>query len=155
MKKRLGFVATLLLGAVGCNESTTPGGPGVTSRSTDSGSAKTVTNRPVYGEAENTFEISTPVLSTQVKQGDTKTVTIGVARGKNFDQDVTLKMADIPQGVTFEPMSPKILHGDKDTKVSIHAAENAALGDFTVNVVGHPATGADATTTLKLTVVEK
>jgi hypothetical protein len=158
MNMRLGIVAAVLLAAIGCNEASTPGGPGVTSKPTVSGTTSTtstVANRPVYGEADRTFQLSTPALSTRLKQGETKTVAVALSRGKNFDEDVALKMTDVPQGVTVEPSSPRILHGDKDCKVSIQAAEDAALGEFTINVVGHPAKGADATTTLKLTVVEK
>lgn len=173
MNKRIELVAVLALAVVGCSDST-PGGPGaVANRETRTENRDSVTttpnattetarndgsttvNRPTYGEADRTFELSTPVLSTRVKQGETKTVTIGISRGKNFDQDVMVNVTGSPEGVTIDPVTPKIAHGEKDVQVSIKAAENAALGDFTVNVTGHPETGADASTTLKLTVVEK
>lgn len=173
MNKGIRLLAVMGLMAAGCSDST-PGGPGaVASRDTTAEQRETVpttpgaprtpvsnesvttVNRPTYGEADRTFEISTPVLSTRLKQGETKTVSIGISRGKNFDQDVTLNMSGVPEGVTINPTTPKVGHGDKDTEVSIQAAADAALGDFTINVVGHPETGADATTTLKLTVLEK
>jgi hypothetical protein len=174
MNKRHGLWAIALIAAAGCNNASTPGGPGVanndrSAKTTDPttppvvnretsarpASDSTVTNRPNYGEAERTFEVSTPVLSTRVVQGETKAIAIGISRGKNFDEDVTLRLTEIPKGVTFDPPAPRIMHGDKDCKVNVQVAEDAALGDFTVNVSGHPEKGADATTTLKLTVVEK
>jgi len=150
-----GLVVTMLLAPIGCSETSTPGGPGAANTPNTSEGKNTTANRPAYGPAEGTFELSAPVLSTHLKQGETKTATIGVSRGKNFDEDVTLKFSDIPQGVTVEPTNPTIPHGDKDCKLTLQAASDAALGDFTIKVIGHPTKGADATTTMKLTIVEK
>jgi hypothetical protein len=134
--------ATLLVG-VGCHPGTT-GGPGVP------GGRGTLTH-----PAENTFSLDVPNLATKVKQGEAKEVTIGLDRGKNFDQDVNLKFEDLPTGVTIEPASPTIKHGEKDAKVTVHAADDAAIGDFTVKVVGHPNKGENAANTFKLTVEKK
>lgn len=134
------------LGLSGCNGKGTPGGPGAT---------KPETNKPHMGQAEDTFSLSAPTLSTTVKQGETKTVTLGVKRGKNFDEDVTLKFADLPKGVTISPASPVIKHGDTDAKLTIQAADDAAVGDFTVKVTGHPSKGPDATSELKLKIDKK
>jgi len=138
-----GLVGAALLAVVGCHPGTT-GGPG-----TPGGRSS------VLGLAENTFKLDTPTLSTKVKQGETKEVTISIERGKNFDQDVNLKFEDLPTGVKIEPATPEIKHGDKEAKVTIHAADDAALGDFTVKVVGHPAKGENAPSNLKLTVDKK
>ena len=40
-------------------------------------------------------------------------------------------------------------------KVTLKAQEDASLGNFTINVTGHPAKGADATSQLKITVAKK
>jgi len=173
------FCASLFLlaavGLVGCESHSTPGGPGAkgtpgTTRPTTPPADRTPTtppadrtattpsgtdNKPLVGQAEQTFTLDVPNLSTTVKQGETKTIDIGVKRGKNFDQDVTLKFMDVPRGVTIEPASPVIKHGDKEAKVTVHAADDAAIGDFTVKVVGHPATGPDATNELKLKIAKK
>jgi uncharacterized membrane protein len=93
-----------------------------------------------------------PTFSTKLKQGESKVVDIGIKRGKNFDEDVALKFDNMPQGVTLDPASPVIKHGDKETKITVKAANDAAVGDFTVKVTGHPTKGADATNDLKLTV---
>lgn len=141
------LVASLVLGLVaftGCNKGT-EGGPGATNASNKSG----------LGQAEDTFSLTVPTLSTTLKQGESKVVDLGIKRGKNFDQDVTLKFDNVPQGVTIDPRSPAIKHGDNEAKVTVKAAEDAAVGDFTVKVTGHPTKGAGATNELKLTIQKK
>jgi len=107
---------------------------------------------PVAGDPENTFRLDAPNLTTTVKQGETKVVTIGIARAKNFDQDVTLKFEGMPEGVTIDPAEPMIKHGEKEVKINVSAAADAAVNDFTVKIVGHPATGPDATNKFNLSV---
>ena len=94
-------------------------------------------------------------MSITIHQGETKDASIGIERGKNFDEDVTLAFADGPQGVTLSAASPVIKHGDTEAKVTVKALADASLGDFTIKVTGHPAKGADATTDLKITVAKK
>jgi len=147
MKKLMGcFLAIGLAALIGCDTKSTPGGPGAT----DAGGKK-----PIVGQADDTFTLSPPSLSTSVKQGETKSVTIEIKRGKNFDEDVALKFDRAPKGVTIEPASSHIKHGDQDAKVNIKAADDAAVGDFTVKVTGHPAKGADAMSEFKITVNKK
>jgi uncharacterized membrane protein len=139
-----GLLGVALLAGVGCHPGTT-GGPG-----TPGGKS------PIVGQAEQTFKLDMPNLATKVKQGETKDVTIGIDRGKNFDQDVALKFEDLPKGVTIEPASPVIKHGEKEAKVAVHAADDAAIGDFTIKVDGTPGTkGATASNTFKVTVEKK
>ena len=141
-----GLVATAVIAMTGCSQGT-PGGPGVT---------KVTANKPVYGEADDTFNLRLPPMSTSMKQGDTKTVSISIARGKNFDQDVTLKLADVPKGVTLDPSSPVIKRGDTETKLTLKVAADASLGDFTLKVTGQPAkSGAESTNEFKITVAKK
>jgi hypothetical protein len=144
------LAAAGLLALAGCNNGT-PGGPGAdTSRST----SKT-TRSATLGQAEETFSLSTPLLSTSIKQGESKVVDIGIKRGKNFDQDVSLKFEALPEGVTVEPAKPIIKHGDNDAKVTVKATDSAAVGDFTAKVIGHPAKGVDATHNLTISVKKK
>ncbi len=123
------------------------GGPGV-SNASEKGSA-------MIGAAADKFELDPPNLSTHIKQGETKAVTIGIKRGKNFDEDVTLKLADLPKGVTVDPASPAIKHGDKEAKFTLKAADDASLGDHTINLTGHPSKGEDAANTFKITIEKK
>ncbi len=142
---------------VGCNNHSStgtsekhPGGPGVTNPSQ---------KEPLFGGTnENEFKLNPPHTATHLKQGEAKQVTIGITRGQNFDQDVTLKFSgspDMPKGVSFEPASPVIKHGDKEAVVTVKAADDAAVGDFNVKVDGHPTKGKDATTTLEIKVDKK
>jgi len=155
MKSTLYAVALLaLIGLVGCSNPSNTGGPGA-----DKDKAKTEKDK---GKAESkgkvtddTFSLSLPTGSTSIKQGESKTVTISITRGKNFDEDVGLKLQDAPKGITLDPAAPMIKHGDKETKVTIKAADDAALGDHTIHVVGHPTKGADATGDFKITVDKK
>ena len=145
LRKFTGLVAVGLIAASGCN-SGTPGGPGA---------ADSSAKKPLYGEAKDTFNLSVPALSTSLKQGDSKEATISIKRGKNFDQDVTLTFAELPKGVTVEPASPVIKHGDAEVKFTFKAVDAATLGDFTVKLTGHPTKGSDALHDFKLTLVHK
>ncbi len=147
-----GFLALTVVIGVGCSEST-PGGPGTVT--TPPQSTTTTALKPVLGPDENTFSLSVPVLSMHLKQGEAVSGTISLSRGKNFDEDVALTFSGLPQGVTMEPMNAIIRHGDAEAKVLFQASEDAALGDFTIKVMGHPTQGADAKSEFKLTVDEK
>jgi uncharacterized membrane protein len=134
-----------LVGFTGCDKGT-PGG-----HLSSDPSAKA----PVYGQADDTFNLSVPHLSTTLKQGETKAISVSIARGKNFDEDVALKFADVPQGVAIDPTSPGIKHGDTEAKFTIKATDDASLGNFTIKVTGHPTKGSDASNEFKLTVEKK
>lgn len=138
--------AGALVVLTGC-ENGRPGGPGATSPASD--------RKPVVGQSDDTFRLDMPNLSTTIKQGETKVISVGIKRGKNFGQDVALKFDNMPKGVTVEPGTAAIKHGEEEAKLTIKVAEDAALGDFTVGVSGVPANGATATNELKITVDKK
>ncbi len=151
-------LTVLTLAAAGCTQGT-PGGPGAnpppkTTQTPPATRDTTTVNKPTFGEADQTFSLSVPVLATTVKQGETETVTVGIKRGKNFDQDVTLMVSGTPQGVLVDPANPMIKHGEEEIVLKIAAADDAALGDFTIQLTGQPATGANANVDLKVTVTE-
>ncbi|WP_040591641.1 COG1470 family protein [Schlesneria paludicola] len=160
LKSSSAFVGLALLAASGCMQGTS-GGPGA---QTPPASQPHSANKPVITESEkpalsqprDTFSLRLPILSTSLKQGESKSVTISIQRGTDFDQDVTLNFSNMPSGVTLSPAAPMITKEEKETKVSVLAAEDAALGDFTVNVSGHSSKGGpDATNELKLSVSAK
>ncbi len=147
MKKLLAGIAVATMAAfVGCNDNSKPGGPGVTNK--DSG-------HNIIREAENTFTLDVPNLSTSVKQGQMKTIKIDIDRGKNFSEDVKLKFDNVPKGVTLEPASPTIKASEKETQITVKAADDAAIGDFTIKVTGQPTKGPAATNTIKIDVDKK
>src|SRR5207244_3839043 len=137
------LVVSAALALTGC-ENGKPGGPGATNPSTHA-----------IGTAEDTFKLETPTLSTKIKQGETKSFSISIKRGKNFDEDVALQFSDLPKGVSLDPPAPMIKHGEKEVHVNAKATDDAALGDFTVKVNGHPAKGSDATNEFKMTIDKK
>jgi uncharacterized membrane protein len=143
-----------LAGLVGCNNGT-PGGPGADKakeREKDSTFRKT---QDKIIQPEDTFKLSLPTFSTKIKQGETKEIDIGIKRGKNFGEDVSIKFEELPRGVTIDPAAPTIKSEDKEVKLSLKAAKEAALGDFTIKVSGHPEKGADSTNEMKVTVEKK
>lgn len=142
MKRFLAVVVALSFTAIlGCGDKGTPGGPGVN---------KPNNEKPVVGTADSTFTLDVPNLSTTIKQGESKVIAIGISRGKNFDQNVTVKLDNLPTGLTASPSNPVINRSEKDIKVTLTAATDAALGDFVIKVHGGPATGAEAHSEFKV-----
>jgi hypothetical protein len=95
------------------------------------------------------------MTSTKLKQGETKKIVISVARGGTFEEDVTLKFAGVPKGVTLNPASPIIRHGDKYTKITLAAVDTASLGDFALKVTGKPTKCPDAKNEFKIIIAKK
>jgi uncharacterized membrane protein len=137
------FGTAAALAIVGC-EKGTPGGPGATN-SPDKTPAR----------AENTFTLNVPTMAVSLKQGETKMTSISVKRMRNFDEDVTVKFGDMPKGVTLDPVNAMIKHGENEAKLTIKATDDAALGDFTVDVTGTPTSGTVATNKIKISVSKK
>jgi len=140
MKWFASAITALTLGAlVGCNTSP-PGG------STPS----------VGGKRSSTFNLKAPATATTVQQGATQEVKITVDRGRDFKEDVTLKVEDVPAGLTVDPMQPVVKGADKeDIKLQVTAAADAKPGDYTLRVTGVPAEGVSTPVDFKVTVKEK
>lgn len=144
MKKTVTALSMAMLAVLtGCNQGTS-GGPGAESPPA---------TKSIVGQAEDTFSLSVP--STDINQGESKTVAIKISRGTNFSAGVTLSLVDLPPGVTLDPASPAIKPGDSESTFNLKAAADAAIGDFTISVVGHPSKGADAVSEAKLSVVKQ
>src|SRR5262249_24199816 len=123
---------------VGCNESPL-GGPKATQNTGHA--AKSGLTTP-----EETFRLEAPATATSIKQGESKTVTVRMSRGKNFAQDVHLEFGDAPQGVTVTPASRTVKASASELQVTVEAAKNAAVGKHTITVTGKPAQSGAATT---------
>lgn len=140
-----GLLGVTLAALVGCDQAKhTAGGPGATT---------TDTKPPMFGRADDTFDLT--LASQSVKQGESKEVTVGIRRGTNFSQDVGLRFADLPAGVTATPANSALKHGDGDARVMLAVTDDAVPGDYTVKVMGHPSNGGDATAEFRLTVAAK
>jgi hypothetical protein len=140
MRSSFAGLAVMTLAALtGCSQGT-PGGSGRTGKN------------PAYGQADDTFNLSVPVMSSKVQQGKQTGAAVGIKRAEKFDEDVVLTFADVPKGVTIEPASPVIKHGDTDAKITFKAGDEAPVGNFKVKVTGHPTHGDDAQIEFKLTI---
>ncbi len=139
------FTAALLgvsLTLAGCDDGTS-GGPGASNPPSE---------QKALGQSDNTFSLNTPMMATKLAQGETAIVSIGINRGDNFSEDVSLKLTGLPDGLTLDPASPLITNSDKEAAFTLKAADDAALGDFTVVITGHPTNGADAVAEMKVSV---
>jgi len=140
-----GVMTLAAVSLVGCgNKSSTPGGPGA---------MDPAAKPPLYGEADNTFNLTASSVS--IKQGDTAQETIGIKRGTNFAQDVTLTFENLPKGVTLAPTEPAIKSGGTDATFTLTANDEVVPGEFKIKVVGHPTKGGDAASQFTLTVAKK
>jgi hypothetical protein len=140
---KLGLLLIALFACAGCDKGT-PGGPGAST-----------TSAKKFTLPEDSFRLDVPNLTTKLKQGETKTISISVKRAKNFGEDVKLQFTGVPKGVTIDPANPLIKRSEEEAKVTIKADDDAALGDFTVKVIGQPTKGVDATNEFKITIDKK
>jgi len=151
---------TLILGTslvvTGCNASS-PGGPGVSATPNASGVSNTTitTYKPAIGEADDSFRLSAPTIAPHIKQGETASVRIAIARGKNFQDDVRLKVAALPGGVTVETTNPMINHSEGETTLEFAATAQALPGTYTVTVIGQPTSGPDAKSDFQICVDQR
>jgi uncharacterized membrane protein len=152
-KSFVGLAGTALIVICGCTQGI-PGGPGA--QPARPPVTNQTANKPIVGEAKETFTLSVPLLATSLKQGEAKVIDISINRGTNLDADVTLSFSELPTGITVDPASPVIMHGDSKVSITLTATDDAALGDFVVKVTGHPSKGGvDAVNDLKLAVTKK
>jgi hypothetical protein len=145
--KRMSVLLLLvaLVAAAGCSKKSTPGGPG----------AATPPSERTSTENAETFTLKMPMTATDIAQGNSQEASIGIDRGRSLDQDVTLRFENLPQGVTIEPAAPVLKRGESSAKVTVRVAPDAAVGNYTAKVVGHPATGPDAVGDFKLDIHAK
>ncbi len=155
--KNLFIVAAFgaLLGLVGCNDKGTSGGPGADQAREKEKNSSLQQAQDKLRQPPETFSLSLPMFSTSLKQGEAKEVAIGINRGKNFDEDVALSFEDLPQGVTINPASAVIKHGDANVKVTVKASDDAALGDHVIKLKAKPTKGKEATSELKIKISKK
>lgn len=132
-------LSTLLILA-GCGQGTS-GGPGA---------AKPPEKANTIVQAGDTFSLA--LTWTKLNQGETKEVQVEIKRGTNFSEDVFLRFTDLPKGLTLNPDSPLIKHGEQAAKFTMSAAQDAALGDFTSVLIGHPTKGADSRLEVNITI---
>jgi uncharacterized membrane protein len=156
--KRISWKLRAVMGAViwttGCNNGT-PGGPGAEADKDKNQKSTLQKAEDLVIQPEGTYSLTLPLLETPLKQGERKEVSIGIRRGKNFDEDVAIKFEDVPEGVTVDPTTTAIKHDQKETKVFLKAGDDAAVGKFAIKVTGHADKGPDASNKLNVLVDKK
>lgn len=99
------------------------------------------------------FTISTPNYVTEIKQGEVKSVTVSLERGKYFKQNVRLQL-DTPAGIQIEPGKITVGANDKpDIQVKFTASKDSPLGEYRISVIGTPETGEPTSTVFNIKVV--
>ena len=99
------------------------------------------------------FKIAAPTFGTEIKQGETQSVTISLERGAYFKQDVKLGI-EAAKGISVDPAKVIVKASDNpDVQLRITAPKNAALGVYRVSVKGMPKTGSPTSTEFNVKVV--
>ena len=162
----VGLLAAAVVAFTGCNQSPTggrpssPGSPGSPrDRDTPHAGIPVSPRTPAGGTGEpvapagkdEIFRLTGPVLATDIKQGETKTIKIDLKRGRDFKDEVTLSFSG-GNMLKFDPATPEIKASEKgEVEVKVTAAKDAPLGKQTIKVTGKPS-GGGAPTTLSVDV---
>jgi uncharacterized membrane protein len=139
-------LASILVGALviaGCQQKSEPGGPGALAKQ------EGITNRV---DKKETFELSVPRTATTLKPGEQKEISLGIHRGREFKEVVSLKF-DVPKDLKVEPMSADIKPDDsKHLKIKVEAAKDATPGKKAVVVIATPKEGAKTSESIQVEV---
>jgi hypothetical protein len=101
------------------------------------------------------FKIAVPLTQDLkvLKQGEMQTVTVSLIRGKNFKQDVPLRI-HAAKGITVAPADVTIKASDPAAvQLRIGAARDTAIGEYRVYVTGTPKFGEPASMDFPVKVV--
>lgn len=147
MKRALAMFLSLssagLIGLSGCGEK-----KGTTGGTTDPNAKD-----PLIGMKDGSFKITGSGTTVYV-DGKPVENSIGITRGKGFDQDVSIEFSGLPSGVKVEPEKPTLAKDAKEVKYNVTASDTAAVGEYPVKVTGKPTTG-DVSIIEKLVVTVK
>lgn len=165
-KMSIGLCLLALAVAIGCSGSSPEGEEAAKPDKADKAEPKvaktpdeaerTVAMKPVPGETEQTFSLSVPFESLTLEQGEEQSFRIGINRGENFREEVEIELSGLPEGVTVvETEDPVIDPGSTGVTLTLQAAGDAALGDFTFKVMGHTASsGEDFSKEMNITIAQ-
>ena len=99
------------------------------------------------------FKIAVPTFSTEIKQGETKNVTVSLERGEYFKKDVKLQI-EASKGIRIDPTKVLVKANESaDVQLRIATTRDTALGSYHVSVKGTPETGEPTSTAFTVTVV--
>jgi len=114
----LGLAACL---AAGCENKTTTTGsvPAAPGTAPGTGTVKKLTIKGPTGQS--------------IKQGDSNQVSISVNRD-NFNDAVTIRLEDLPKGITCVEDKVVVPAGEKSIKLTLKAAPDAEIGEHDVKI---------------------
>ncbi|MGA2265531.1 MAG: hypothetical protein ABSH10_03770 [Phycisphaerae bacterium] len=102
---------------------------------------------------EEGFKIAVPTFGEELKQGETKDVTISLHRGEYFKQDVKLHIK-ASEGISVSPTEVLVKASETPrVPLRITAGKNANLGEYKIYVKGTPETGEETSTEFNVKVV--
>lgn len=139
-------LATMALSSTGCYKETDVGGPGA------AGNDGGVADRD--GAAANTFQLVMPSGEMDVAQGETKSMQIGIERGSDFDQSVSVKLMAPIEGLKVSPESATFSGDKSEIEFSLIAAADAPTGVTNVTVIGDPDSGQSVNGGIKVSINE-
>jgi hypothetical protein len=137
-----GLVALFLM--TGCTEETPPGGPGATTTTEDGDPA----------QPEATFQLELPSGATNIEQGASEQITIGIDRGDELQDEVQISFRP-PQGVTIDPEQTTIPPGAEEVEVTLMVDATAPPGELMIDVEGQAAAGPPSTGQFRIEVTER
>jgi uncharacterized membrane protein len=115
MRITLSLAALAVALVTGCNKSPEGGSPGT----------------------RDSFTITGPTLTTNIKQGNKETVKLSLNRGSDFKKDVKLSVTNVPDKVTAKLNKDTIKASEgTDFALDIEVGKDAALGEHTIKVTG-------------------
>ena len=104
----------------------------------------------------DTFSITVPVMSTDVKQGQTAMVRVVVNRDAGFKQSIRLKVR-ATRGLDVDPSSVTLRLEERESNVQLRitADKDAHPGERSVMVVGTPEIGQAREAEFRVNVIAK
>ncbi len=108
------------------------------------------------GRAGNdTFRVTVPAVTTDIKQGELQTVRLTLERGAGFKQRIKLELK-APAGLEVDPQGTTVEPSDEgDVQLKITVAKDAAIGEYKILVKGTPDKGEPTDTEFKIAVIAK
>ena len=102
------------------------------------------------------FKVEVPAFATTIKQGETRSIPISLSREYYFKQDVTLKLttSSANKGISIDPATAVIKASERPSvQIRVTAATSAALGEYSIRVMGTPETGESTSTAFNVKIV--
>lgn len=97
----------------------------------------------VQGKAEDKFDITGPLTSTNVTQGDSNTVNLMLRPSRTFKQTVKLDAKPLEDGIkcSLQDSSVKLNGENREVKLTVTAAKDATAGARKIRVTATPESG--------------